>query len=182
VGGDVGLASAALLDLMTNKTSEPEAKKKLAEVLGSHDPNACFMCARCTTGCEAMELLENFPHQVVNLARLGLIDELVNGEKIWACMQCLKCTERCPQDVAPSDVFLALRNMAVQAGAKVPEGFFKALEMIMETGYLQPVQEVVSRTFETYTRKTLNLREEIPQPSDKEKFKEVFMATMEGMF
>jgi len=176
------MASAALLDLMTNKASELDAKKKLAEVLGSHDPYACYVCARCTTGCEAMELLENFPHRVVNLARLGFLDELISGEKIWACMQCLKCTERCPQDVAPSDVFLVLRNLAVKAGAKVPEGYFKALEMIMETGYLQPVQEVVSRSFETYTRKTLNLREQIPEPSDKEKFKEAFMATMEGMF
>jgi len=176
------LASVALLDLMTNKPSEPEAKKRFAEIIGSQDPNACFVCARCTTGCEAMELLENFPHQVVNLVRLGLIDELINSEKIWACMQCLKCTERCPQNVAPSDVFLALRNLAVKAGAKVPDGFFKALEMIMETGYLQPVQEVVSRTFETYNRKSLNLRENIPQPANLEKFKEAFMATMEGMF
>ena len=176
------MASAALLDLMTNKAPEPEAKRRFAEVVGSQDPNACLVCARCTAGCEAMELLENFPHQVVNLVKLGFIDELINSEKIWACMQCLKCTERCPQNVAPSDVFLALRNLAVRAGAKVPEGFFKALEVIMETGYMQPVQEVVSRTFETCSRKSLNLREEVPRPADLEKFKESLMATMEGMF
>jgi heterodisulfide reductase subunit C len=168
-----------LLDLMTNKLSELDARRKLSEVLGSHDPSACYACARCTAGCEAMELLENFPHRVVSLARLGFLDELVSSEKIWACMQCLKCTERCPQDVAPSDLFLALRNLAVKAGAKVPEGFLKALESIMDTGYIQPVQEVVSRGFEAYTRSSLNLREHPPRPSDGERFRESLMSAME---
>ncbi|MEM4699662.1 MAG: 4Fe-4S dicluster domain-containing protein [Candidatus Nezhaarchaeales archaeon] len=175
------MASPPLLDLMTNRGPEADARERLRRVLGSHDPHACYACARCTSGCEAMELLENFPHKVVGLAKLGFLSELVSSEKIWACMQCLKCTERCPQDVAPSDVFLVLRNLAVKEGAKVPEGFFKALEMIMENGYIQPVQEVVARTFETFDRKSLGLRERPPGPADGEKFREALTASLEGV-
>ncbi len=104
-----------------------------------------------------MELLELPPHYVVNMVRLGFVDELVGSKVIWGCAMCLTCKERCPQEVAPVDVILTLRNLAVESGVKVPEGYMKVVEHILEDGRIQPPQEVVSRGFETYTRQALNL-------------------------
>lgn len=128
-----------------------------------------------------MELLELSPHHVVNLVRLGFVDDLVSSEVIWGCATCLTCKERCPQEVAPVDVILALRNLAVEAGAKVPEGYMKVLEHILEDGRIQPPQEAVSRSFEAYTREALNLPPST-KLADPDRFRSALMKALETTY
>jgi len=147
-----------LEDAMSGTTALPKDDVVgIQEMAGEHAPERCFQCMKCTSGCETMRLLENQPHKIVLMARMGLIEELLNSGIIWTCTMCMKCKERCPQQVAPVDLILALRVLAMRQEKEVPTGFMAALQSIIETGFLQTPQEVVARDFETYTREDLNL-------------------------
>jgi len=117
------------------------------------------------------------PHEIVALAKAGFIEELVNSGIIWTCATCLKCKERCPQEVAPVDLLLALRNLAVEMEAKVPESYLRQVSTVLETGFIQKPQETVTRKLEKVNREKLRLPK-VSEPN--EKFKSAFLRALEG--
>jgi heterodisulfide reductase subunit C len=122
-------------------------------------------------------MLEIKPHEIVSLVRMGFIEEVINSGIIWACATCLKCKERCPQEVAPVDLILALRNLAVEMEAKVPESHMQSVGMILECGFIQKPQETVTRKLEKVNREKLGL----PKFKEaSEKFKSSFMKSLES--
>jgi len=123
-----------------------------------------------------MKMLELKPHEIVSLAKMGFIEELLTSGIAWACATCLKCKERCPQAVAPVDLILALRNLAVEKEANVPESFLRSLSAILETGFVQKPQDTVTRRLERVNREKLGLPE-FREPG--EKFKAAFFKALE---
>jgi len=162
-------------DLMTSKKPDEKLKRRLLEKIGEHKPYKCFQCIRCTSGCPAFKMLEIKPHEIVSLVRMGFIDEVINSGIIWACATCLKCKERCPQEVAPVDLIFALRNLAVELEAKVPENHLQSVSMILECGFVQKPQETITRKMEKVDREKLGL----PKFKEaSEKFKSTFMKAL----
>jgi heterodisulfide reductase subunit C len=153
-----------------------ELRKKILKKAGGIELLDCFQCWKCTSGCTAFKLLELIPHRVMNLAKLGFIGELVTSEIIWTCATCLKCTERCPQRASPYHLIMALRNLAVEQGAKVPEAYLKAVSQILETGLMQTVQKVATNKMEIVDREKLGLPK-IKYPA--ETFKTFFLKALE---
>ena len=146
----------SLVDLMTMAEPSEELKRKL----NAHLPlrtDMCIQCARCTSGCTAFRLLELEPHQIVALARLGFLDELVSSKVIWDCALCLRCVERCPQDVAPAEVILALRNEATARELEVPEKIMAMVMSIMETGLAFGPTKRAARDGRSYGREDVGL-------------------------
>ena len=139
------------------KIAEPELLRKLMKVPGDQNPLSCLQCGKCTSGCTIMVLLENYPHRVVDRVRLGLIDDLLRSDVIWACTQCLKCKEACPQKVSPMEVFLALRSLAISSGASLPEAYMKMLANTIETGFVQEPVEAIGKDGKSYKREDLGL-------------------------
>jgi len=167
----------SITDQTTTKKPDADLRLKVQEKIGEHRPNDCFQCIRCTSGCPSMKMMELKPHEVVSLARLGFIDEIVESGIIWTCAQCLKCKERCPQDVAPVDLILALRNLAVEKEANVPEMVLRNISTILETGFILKPQETITRKLEKLDREKLGLPK-IPQPS--EKFQAMILKALEA--
>ena len=167
----------SLTDLMTMAKSNKDLRKKILSQLWRVSPDECFQCMRCTSGCTSLKLLELKPHEVTLLVNSGFIEELVSSDIIWACASCLKCRERCPQKASPYDTLMALRNLAVEREAKVPEAYMKAVAQILETGLMQQEQTVTSRGMESFNREKLGLPK-IQYPDDK--FKVVFMKVLGG--
>ncbi len=166
----------SITDLTTTKKPDAKLRHKVLAKIGEHKPRDCFQCIRCTSGCPSMKMMELKPHEVVNMVRLGFVDEVVESGIIWTCAQCLKCKERCPQDVAPVDLLLALRNLAVEKEANVPETVLRNISMILETGFILKPQETVTRSLRKLDREKLGLPK-IPQPS--EKFKSAIFKALE---
>jgi heterodisulfide reductase subunit C len=164
-----------ILDLMTTKKPDLKLRSKVLGKIGEHRPYDCFQCIRCTSGCPSMKMLELKPHEVVSLTRLGFIKDVIDSGVLWACAMCLKCKERCPQEVAPVDLILALRNLAVEMEATVPESFLKSVSMILETGFVQKPQRTVTRRLEKVDRDKLGLPR-FREASDR--FKAVFMKAL----
>ncbi len=168
--------SMSITDLTTTKKPDSALRLKILAKIGEQKPYNCFQCIRCTSGCPSMKMLELKPHEIVNLARLGFIEELITSGIVWTCATCLKCKERCPQAVAPVDLIFALRNLAVEKEAKVPESFLHSLSAILETGFIQKPQNTVTRKLEKVNREKLGLP--VFCESD-EKFKAAFFKVLE---
>ena len=166
----------SLTDLMSMAKPNLESREKILSRLGGRELVNCFQCLKCTSGCTALKLLELKPHEVEKLVNLGFVDELASSDIIWTCVTCLKCVQRCPQKASPYHVIMALRNLAVEKEAKVPEGFLKAVSQILEKGLAEPPQKIVTRKMETFDRECLKLPK-IKLP--KESFQVVFMKAME---
>jgi heterodisulfide reductase subunit C len=124
-----------------------------------------------------LKLLELEPHEIVKLVNLGFADELAASDIIWTCVTCLKCVQRCPQKASPYHVIMALRNVAVEREAKIPEAYLKAVSSILETGLAEAMQKVVTKKMETVDRDCLKLPK-IAAP--KESFQAAFMKAMEA--
>lgn len=153
-----------------------EAREKILAKLRGKELANCFQCIKCTSGCTALKLLELKPHEIIKLVNLGFVDELPSSDIIWTCVTCLKCVQRCPQKASPYHVIMALRNIAVEKEAKVPEGYFKAVSQILETGLAEAAQKCVTRKMEAVDRQNLKLPKVRPP---KESFQVVFMKAME---
>jgi heterodisulfide reductase subunit C len=164
------------VDLMSMAKPNEDLHRKIIVKLGGMELMDCFQCSKCTSGCTSFKLLELVPHEVMKLAKLGFIQELIASEIIWTCATCLKCTERCPQRASPYHVIMALRNLAVEQGAKVPETYLKAVSQILETGLMQTVQKVTTNKMETFDREKLGLPK-IKYPT--ETFKAIFLKALE---
>lgn len=121
------------------------------------NPLACIQCGKCTSGCTVMVLMENFPHRVVDMVKLGLIPELLRSSVIWACTQCQKCRDACPQNVNPSEVFIVLRNMSIIEGESVPEAYMNMLSKVLECGFIQDAVSVIGSDGLVYDRLKLGL-------------------------
>jgi heterodisulfide reductase subunit C len=153
-----------------------ESRDRILAKLRGRELVNCFQCIKCTSGCTALKLLELKPHEIIKLVNLGFVDELPSSDIIWTCVTCLKCVQRCPQKASPYHVIMALRNLAVEKEAKVPEGYLKAVSQILETGLVKALQKVLTRKMETVDRECLKLPKINPP---KESFQAVFMKTME---
>ena len=168
----------AILDLMSMSRPQPEQRKIIDKIMGNLQeavPGYCFQCGKCTSGCESMKLLELEPHQIMAKVKNGFIDELVNSDIIWTCMTCLKCKERCPQNVSPVDVLFALKNIAITSGKQIPGEYSAMFQSVLETGLIQSEQEVVRRAGSAAVdRIDLGLKTS-PKPTDMAKFQEVLM-------
>ena len=166
----------SLIDLMSMAKPNKRSRDKIISKLKGRELVNCFQCMRCTSGCTALKLLELKPNEIVKLVNLGFVDELPSSDIIWTCVTCLKCVERCPQKASPYHVIMALRNIAVEKEAKIPEGYLKAVSQILETGLAEPPQKIVTRKMQTLDRECLNLPK-IKLP--KESFQVVLMKAME---
>jgi heterodisulfide reductase subunit C len=151
-----------------------ERIKKILESLQQDIPEFCFQCGKCTSGCEAMKLLELEPHKIMSMTKMGFIDELVNSDIIWTCITCYKCKERCPQRVAPVEVLYALKNIAIAAGKQVPGEYSNILQSVLVSGLIQGVKDARTRDLQAVNRDGLGLPA-LPAPKDPAKFQQVLM-------
>ena len=79
-----------------------------------------MQCTICTSVCpvvaaspDPVEELEATPQQIMNLLRMGLIDQALGAGMVWSCATCYQCQENCPQNIPVADLLFELRNMAV---------------------------------------------------------------------
>ncbi len=160
----------SITDLTSMAKPEEEAKEDINEVLNGLKedvPSFCYQCGKCTSGCEAFILLELEPSKVMALAKSGFIEELKDSDVIWTCLTCLKCKERCPQDLAPVDVLFALKNLSVSSGKQIDSGISNMLQSVLSSGMIQKPKEVRDHKNEGVNREDTGLPE-CPKPSQEE--------------
>ncbi len=60
----------------------------------------CLECGKCTSLCPVARHDPSFsPRAIVEMALLGLEDELVFNRELFSCLTCYTCSQKCPADV-----------------------------------------------------------------------------------
>ncbi|RLG35269.1 hypothetical protein DRN98_01575 [Methanosarcinales archaeon] len=80
----------------------------------------CIQCGRCTGGCPAAYVFDDFsPRKVILKLLEGEIDDLLRKDLIWHCGQCYTCHMRCPRGNSPATAVLILRELALERGYSI---------------------------------------------------------------
>ncbi len=118
----------------------PEFTKKVEEISRSI-PHMCYQCGTCTSSCPSAPRSSYRIRKFVRRALLGLEDEALTDPDLWLCTTCYSCTDRCPRDIAPTDVNMAMRNLAFKRDI-IPVNFLKTVQAIYTTGHGVPNNDV----------------------------------------
>jgi len=95
------------------KKSRREFVKKIKELSGQN-LQLCYQCGLCSGSCPAVTNMDISPRQIIELARLGLEEEIVNSKTVWICASCLACTVNCPRGFDLSKVMEAIRLLTLR--------------------------------------------------------------------
>lgn len=143
----------------------------LNRAVSGMNAEVCDQCGKCSSACPVSKEIKGFnPRQMIGKVALSNNDELLKGEAIWTCTTCLKCRERCPEEISPYDIILILRNLAYRAGYNYPSGYDDFVKGVKETGFISAPQSVRSRDGGRVTRSDLGLPE-VSGPTDMELFR-----------
>ncbi len=80
---------------------------------------ACMNCGVCTAICPAAEFYDYDPRDICNVLMSKdeeKIEDLLKGDKIWHCGQCLSCKTRCPRGNVPGLLVSLLREVSIRVG------------------------------------------------------------------
>jgi heterodisulfide reductase subunit C len=83
--------------------------------------SACFQCHKCSTGCPIGPDMDLLSSQIMRLVHLGAAQDVLESQAIWLCASCEACTTRCPQGIDIAAVMDALRMLAVERRAAIPD-------------------------------------------------------------
>lgn len=154
--------------------------RMLSRLVGEMNAEVCEQCGKCSSACPVSKEIEGFnPRQLIAKVSTGRIDELLKGDAIWTCTTCLKCRERCPEDISPYDVILILRNLAYRAGYSYPKGYDDFIEGVKESGYVSKPQTVRTRDGGKVSREDMGLPE-VAGPEDMGRFRGIVEGIIEA--
>lgn len=120
--------------------SNPDFTKKVHDLARTVN-HMCFQCGTCTGSCVSAPRSSYRIRLFMRRQVLGLDDEALTDPDLWLCTTCYSCTDRCPRDIAPTDVIMAMRNFAYQRGI-VPVNFLKTVQAIYQSGHGVPNNDV----------------------------------------
>jgi len=137
----------------SQKTYDPEKyqinfafREKLNNTAEGFRHNYCYQCGACVADCPASMYSEGFnPRLIILKTLLGFEEELIRPDsEIWNCTNCYTCSERCPQEVRPIDVIIALKNICVDEN-KAPEIVNNISGTVLTDGITTRVTSVTER-------------------------------------
>jgi len=109
------------MTILASKLS-PAFPKDLTSHEGCSTLFLCYACGSCSSACPVEKVVEEFdPRKVVHMVALGMEEELLKSDLIWACSQCQSCIPVCPMGVRCADVIKGLRDEAIKRGLVTPE-------------------------------------------------------------
>ena len=79
----------------------------------------CLNCGTCTAICPAAEFYNYDPRIIAETVQTrdnDKIYELLAGDTIWYCGECMSCKTRCPRNNAPGLLIMALRALSLRTG------------------------------------------------------------------
>ena len=123
-----------------------EFREKLNAIAEGFRHNYCYQCGACVGDCPAANYSKGFnPRLILLKALLGFEDELISTDsEIWNCTNCYTCSERCPQDVRPVDVIIALKNICIKEG-KAPDLVRNVSNAVLVSGITTKMTTLMER-------------------------------------
>ena len=120
--------------------TNPEFLKNV-EKIGQTIAHMCYQCGTCTGSCPSAPRSSYRIRMFMRRAVLGLEEEALTDPDLWLCTTCYSCTDRCPRDIAPTDVIMAMRNLAFKWDI-IPRNFLQTVQLIYKSGHGVPNNDV----------------------------------------
>ena len=98
---------------ISSKRLHYEFVKKVKEVSGQN-LKLCYQCGLCTGNCPAAVNMDISPRRIIELARLGLEEEIATSKTVWVCASCLACAVNCPRGFDLSKLMEAIRLLTLR--------------------------------------------------------------------
>lgn len=111
---------------------------------GGDKISRCIQCGTCTASCPSGRRTAFRTRQLIRRAMLGFRENVLSDKDLWLCTTCFTCLERCPRGVDPTDVILAIRNLAVQSGHMLDRHKLVA-ELLLKSGHAVPIDETTKK-------------------------------------
>ncbi len=105
---------------------------------GGPNIQSCYQCGTCSGSCPAGARTNYLVRNIIRKALLGLKKQCISSADLWYCTTCYTCTDRCPQDVAPTEVIKAIRTVAVKSGYMLGP-HQKVAAKVVEVGHAVPL-------------------------------------------
>ena len=93
--------------------TDSEFVKKIKELSGE-TLQLCYQCGMCSGNCPTASNMDLSPRQIIELARLGLEEEIANSKTVWICASCLACAVNCPRGFDLSKLMEAIRLLTLR--------------------------------------------------------------------
>jgi heterodisulfide reductase subunit C len=125
-----------------------EFKKQVEKVVDGALVNYCYQCGACVGDCPSARYVEGFNPRTIMLKVLyGFGEELVGPDSpAWQCTNCYNCYERCPQNVKPVEIIIALKNLMAQREIYPEKAQVGDLvNTVLETGRTAPVTSMTKK-------------------------------------
>ena len=126
------------------------AKELLNNLISEEKLGYCQNCGSCTASCPMAKVMPDKYNPRKLLQRVHLDpEETANSEDLWLCAWCYRCTERCPQGIQPTEIFLLTRNFATDKGV-VPPNPQMIITEILRSGRSMPYDEFIDELRDDY--------------------------------
>jgi heterodisulfide reductase subunit C len=129
-------------------TIDFEFKKLVEKVVDGTLVNYCYQCGACVGDCPSARYLPAFnPREIMLKVLYGFGEELVGPDSpVWECTNCYNCYERCPQNVKPVEIIIAIKNLMAQRGIYPEKAQVGDLvNTVLETGRTAPVTSMTKK-------------------------------------
>jgi len=80
---------------------------------------ACINCGTCTAICPAAQFSDYDPRMLLDSIQRkdeSVLEQVLKGDTIWRCGECLSCKARCPRGNTPAYIIQALRALSIKTG------------------------------------------------------------------
>lgn len=126
------------------------SKELLDNLISDEKLGYCQNCGACTASCPIAKVMPDKynPRKLLQKVHLDP-DETAKTEELWLCAWCYRCTERCPQGIQPTEVFLLTRNFATDKGL-IPSNPRQIINEILKSGRSMPYDEFIDELREDY--------------------------------
>jgi heterodisulfide reductase subunit C1 len=115
--------------------------------------NACISCGTCTAICPAAQFSDYDPRTLVETVQRrdeSQLLDLLKGDTIWRCGECLSCKTRCPRGNTPGYLIQSLHALSIKTGvfADSEQGRFQLHlkrtlgEHMLKYGYCVYIDEI----------------------------------------
>jgi len=77
----------------------------------------CYECGTCTAVCPVVRVFPEHYNPRVFFNKLSLdLENVLTETGLWLCAMCYRCHKRCPHGLKLPEIFLSLREMAIEQG------------------------------------------------------------------
>jgi len=98
-------------------TASDNMIRKEIELACGVDLDSCYECGKCSGGCSTGHHFDFAPRKIVQMAKLGVEEKLMNLDALSICISCQLCLDRCPSGIDIPRIIDFLREKAARRNA-----------------------------------------------------------------